>query len=823
MSNESLEINCLFDGEPNPFPIIAKFSDSVGLLKGFIKTDNSSELGGVDTRRITLWRVTIPLTPLAERKPITLKGLQEVGSSAVELDVVARLHQIFDVQPPLTAVHIIVQVQTLSVSEIIKKIIVHATESVIFPSGDIMPLKDRDFTVAVDMITKNVKFRHENNLSKANFHMIVSGGAPGIGKTRFGKELFNHLKDTWIPPEWKGCDLIFKYLRMDFGSGIKLTEEDVATDNPDIIIGTRIAFCFFIEGRYELSFAQFRNEIKSNINMFTIGNVMPAITENFQLQGNRRLFLFLHVDEFQLIDRWDLLHKDKRNQLLFKEMIGSLAPLMQPPGSSMFVQVFLSGTASRAIIAAKDPSRNSFRFVSTPLLSAKSVREIAGHYAKKYKAEKCECIANKWNLCRHFLQLLEDTGGLPRALELLFAWCFQIGGNGEKFFREIAKQNFDAIFGHIKSGLEAYYSIHGTVSANKSLALSLLHASIVGRPLSRGTLMDPNNVHSSVAHLEEDSHIILEACNPAGTQFTIKMPLFFICLYNDVLQVVDHKIEERLRVQNDLHWQGWELFLACFDAFRNNLLIDLGQQTARLSDLYPGAFGTQSTLDLELKLKRLSVSEAKEQYPSETLTDRITAKNIDWKSGDNVIVNGKSAPWGDAFIVRETSQGQWTISIHQGKFDYNSVEFTSKDLSAEHQKNLAGSSSAKLKPESRKTLMSYHHIAIIFTTQPFDDEVKQDDRLVISMDNFKEYFGPVFASHANFALTQINPNFSERARIKEYIPGIGDANAVEVVEKRPFTSLQDFYRKFPHARTAIRKYEDNHPGKKIKLNFYPFE
>ncbi|KAG0001404.1 hypothetical protein BGZ65_003519, partial [Modicella reniformis] len=39
------------------------------------------------------------------------------------------------------------------------------------------------------------------------------------------------------------------------------------------------------------------------------------------------------------------------------------------------------------------------------------------------------------------------------------------------------------------------------------------------------------------------------------------------------------------------------------------------------------------------------------------------------------------------------------------------------------------------------------------------EELLMDDCLVISESNFKDYFGPVFALHNNFALFRLNPNF----------------------------------------------------------------
>ncbi|GJJ68032.1 hypothetical protein EMPS_00378 [Entomortierella parvispora] len=487
--------------------------------------------------------------------------------------------------------------------------------------------------------------------------MVVSGGAPGIGKTRFGKDLFTYLEETWIPPEWTELNVLFEYLRMDFGNGIGLDKVDVMIDNPDVVFGHRIAYCFFIE------------------------------------------------------------KKD-----------------------------------STPSYYGSDGKRVSFGFVSTPLLSFKSVLEIAGYYSGKYNAEKYDCDANRWKHCRHFLQLLMDTGGLPRALELLFGVCFQFGGDGEGFFRDIYKQNFDAIFERTKIGLERRYKIYKSVQANRKLALMLLYISTIGHPVERKTLMDPDDQHSTIASLEQDTHIILDACDHSGTLFTVKMPLFFVCLYNDVLQLVDLELQDALRERHGMHWRDWEMFVAYFEVFRSNLLLDLGHQTANLSELYSGAFGTQATIDLEVKLRRLSVREAKEQFPCQTLTDRGTAQPIHWERGDNVIVNGKSDACGGVFIVRETVQGNMII-------DSNLVEFTPDNLLVEHRKNLDSSGRVNLNPVFRLSLKPYRHITLVFTTQPFDVEDMERDTLVVSMNNFKDYFGPIFAPHASFALALGNPNF----------------------------------------------------------------
>ena len=82
---------------------------------------------------------------------------------------------------------------------------------------DEMPFKDRDFDVPTEVISNNVNKQLGNWKSLTDFKILICGGAPGIGifgffpllkiipyrlfiiseilyigKTRFGRELFNH-------------------------------------------------------------------------------------------------------------------------------------------------------------------------------------------------------------------------------------------------------------------------------------------------------------------------------------------------------------------------------------------------------------------------------------------------------------------------------------------------------------------------------------------------------------------------------------------------------------------------------------------------------
>ncbi|GET00297.1 hypothetical protein GLOIN_2v1775729 [Rhizophagus clarus] len=91
------------------------------------------------------------------------------------------------------------------------------------------------------------------------------------------------------------------------------------------------------------------------------------------------------------------------------------------------------------------------------------------------------------------LQLLEDTGGLPRALEQLFIVCF--GPYGKEFFvrLETEKIVFVSIFYNVMSALDGQYNIKIYVRKNKQVALKLLSYCIEGTPISGEEILDKNS------------------------------------------------------------------------------------------------------------------------------------------------------------------------------------------------------------------------------------------------------------------------------------------------------------------------------------------
>ncbi|GBC06267.1 hypothetical protein RclHR1_06720003 [Rhizophagus clarus] len=103
-----------------------------------------------------------------------------------------------------------------------------------------IPLKDRDLPKIAAIIKRNVinnlRVDSLHSYAKTDFNILVCGGAPGIGKTQLGNELFHNI-------ETNGESLFdnitsfkrFEYIYLDFGNSIKLDERDYSLDNDNII------------------------------------------------------------------------------------------------------------------------------------------------------------------------------------------------------------------------------------------------------------------------------------------------------------------------------------------------------------------------------------------------------------------------------------------------------------------------------------------------------------------------------------------------------------------------------------------------------------
>jgi len=477
----------------------------------------------------------------------------------------------------------------------------------------------------------------------------------------------------------------------------------------------------------------------------------------------------------------------------------------------LIIQPFISGTSYKNVLQSKEPTMYTFEFIEAPLLSLGAVFKLIEYYAMQFGADPWE-----WKMQLPFLQLLGDMGGLPRAVSYLLEECF--GKNysrGKDFFQKISSTLFYPIFLKISVSITNKYGIEGFILKNKEAALQVINHAIKNISVSRDTVLGS----VAIEKMELDGHIFLHKIK---TDYYFRMPFLFLFIYNEYLRIIPRELAElAFNHEKKVMWQDWEFFNAIFQVFMNNLLIyEKRNIYLSLGDFYYKADGQRDTKNLCFKLDSLELVPVAHRFPSNTqqLIHKDTSEVIDWTKCQHLLLNGKSAEFGDTVLFRvaenQTSQKYFgrpvnTIIISgQQKWDYNGKDFTLEQALNEHNKALKTAKEEGL-PESCGI------ITVIFTTQPFPKDKIQfipNDILIIHQGNFKDYYGP-FATRAAFSIAHtLNPNFADIPHL-QVLEGVGEETAKLIVverQKRPFTSADDFYNRIKRAKLNQQ------------LSFFPF-
>ncbi|CAI2163645.1 12433_t:CDS:2 [Funneliformis geosporum] len=658
-----------------------------------------------------------------------------------------------------------------------------------------MPLKERDINESLMVFNSNVNNSFDPTTSKSNFDFLVCSGAAGIGKTRWGKEFFNSIERDWKPPSkpqdwednlWSWKEPHFLYLFLDFVNGVRLSDLDV-NQSASIILGLRIAYDYF--ARDKMSFEAFQFQALYFIDRFRINCVLSWIQESLNLRPEQKLIIILHIDEYQEIftfeDNWKAGLTDKG---LFKEILYALGPLMIDSNIKYYVQTFLSGTVTRDVTKNFKPTEYSFKFVQCPLLSTKSIIEIVDYFAKQVDKE------GYWMSNTKFLQLLYDTGGLPRALETVLEECYK----RESFFLKLKDKNFtlfNDMFHAIINSLTKKYKLDKFIGNNHKASYQLLYYCIGAIPVQLDTIISKVPMVLTIENMERDGFLILTSDGP---NYLIEMPFYFIYIYNTWLNIIPATIHKTFQPDSKMAWDTWEIFVANYEIFRNNLLVELEHyKEIPLRKFYRGAIGKDSVLNIWIRLEKLDLCDAKNQFPKTGLPINRSNNEV-MKLDGLVFINGHSAKFADVFLVRKTVPENKNLIIgFQQKWYTTSKELTIDDIKDECNKNNNAFKHTKDR-DLKKFLKKSIIVTVIFTSRPFKANPKDlpNNCLVISKENFKQYFGPLFSSRLTFdIINNLNINSAEPKRIAEAINGIGEILSKAIYDNRPYKSVNDLIEK----------------------------
>ncbi|KAG0247163.1 hypothetical protein BG011_001931, partial [Mortierella polycephala] len=398
MTDNHLTLFCLVDGETtsNAFPVKIASDDTVGGLKELIKAESAMKFKDVNANDLTLWRVSIPVSDDDDEILILLNNVTDKDKK--KLGPTTRLSKLFPESPDVNTyilvqrpppVHAPIPARDFTapsdkicpgIMDVIKR--VQGTFHPCSPRSDsarqlssIMPLQERPMDAAIDRVVENVgtclSWRSDRLPAKAESSFLVCSGTAGIGKTRYGRELYDTLRRRLSEEaKAKGNDYspYYHYMLLDFAVDAKLGPIDTCLD-ADTVLGLRLAYTHFFHGRYYEGFLDFCYRTVNYRGLFTISNVIIAIRQDLKQPAHQPFFLFLHIDEFQRIfdHRWEgtpkghmlaslpntgfrlagdtTEHHTNEGLRLFQDMMCSLGAFMSGAIGPHMIQTFLSGTA----------------------------------------------------------------------------------------------------------------------------------------------------------------------------------------------------------------------------------------------------------------------------------------------------------------------------------------------------------------------------------------------------------------------------------------------------------------------------------------------
>ncbi|KAK5809565.1 hypothetical protein F5H01DRAFT_349601 [Linnemannia elongata] len=369
--------------------------------------------------------------------------------------------------------------------------------------------------------------------------------------------------------------------------------------------------------------------------------------------------------------------------------------------------------------------------------------------------------------------------------------------------------NADRIFNKVANNLDNYYSITTFVETHKELVRALVRLCILQQSSPRTLAPSDQFPALTLDVLERETHTILEDSNEGRGQVLVRIPFFFLHIYNTTIDEVRNRLGSAFLHdwEKDHEWGFFERIIAEYETLRTNLLIGDGHVAATLGDIYKGVLGRAETLGRTVKLKKLSVITAAHRFPeSGGLTVGEQEQGLDWRS-DVVIKNADGAQFGDVCVYRESadSEGENLLCALQAK---------------------------KLGSPLSASLLTTLIITILISTADVTDPAFQllggesfpEDCLLIYRGNFNEFFGDAFSISAALAVSKdLNWNFATRETLKKK-HWLGDEEVDRILENMPYRSYNDLIQKVPSMRSKVLEkemgflpYQDFQPEKRRRV------
>jgi hypothetical protein len=710
--------------------------------------------------------------------------------------------------------------------------------------GAKFPLENRTVTEVVlwDWLTAHYA-SHKFGKKDRNYHPLpLISGAPGIGKTAVLQAALQLMKNEAKrrgQTKWKELESLTDAavnVTVTFSNGASVSHD--VRNGPEACLALRVLYRYFVEGG--LPFGSFLTQI-GDVSGLTLYNTLACIKADRVSKGQTGdLLIYVGIDEFGKVLGLSVANAPPHgpNEFLKRLVLAAGTCLCDPPPGVIFVTMF-AGTCmepiSKIIRDSSHPSCN------VPLPMLEYINALAIVESLKWPPT--------WKTCAPFLRCLSDNSRWGRAVEVFL----------EVVDRQIiAAPTFDfnsldylSIMEKTRSRLTERYQLSSFGPYLKDIVAAIFLQKLVSHqiPLTWndckwgdletcgaialvpvGTSYDqPISRHFDDGVIEEKDCVLPTSGTGAGL-FMVDLPFTLLrCImmytYPDSSPDVLGSVASLLRsadTQNDFWWQSWEDFHANFIAARAQLLVmnnnahsQHSSCTTTVSQLYRGAYQSKSvqTKPAIVLPRTLKVVNVLQRYPDTTTTphDVDSGQPVDCMQGDVVVKNGKGGPF-DVFAA-------WVMG------DTNLVVC---DQLKKLESGTSGSTitAAMLIDELKKTKDALHAAGLmnftfgLFSDKPYDGEPTDnnlpDGCILVCRQNFRKFYGSIFADRAAFAASRslVNVN-SAPWHLLQLLAGIGPARARNIIEQRckgHFTSFDDLRARVAGVPASLKDVVDFQSG-----------
>ncbi|KAM9989336.1 hypothetical protein ACTFIY_005368 [Dictyostelium cf. discoideum] len=393
----------------------------------------------------------------------------------------------------------------------------------------LLPIKDREnqFKEIENYSIKMFNYFITNNKERVNHYFLQCLTGSGIGKTRFGKECWNFLKNNQWNNNNKELAETMKnlmYIFIDFnGGGDAISIEEVKENTCEVALAKRL----FTRGVLGLSLSRSQlNLFKEEKHLFTVKNVLHYISRlnssDHGHGGTNTLSILIHIDEFPMAHEIACIH----NAHYIKQMIELLGfyrcngtDQSDASLSNVFIIPLLTGTTT-ILQHEIHLSKWFHKSITLTPLCYESSKEIIKH---RFNIPKLQNKPTTILEDKLFIIFIRDLGVIPRYLQ----WLLDL-----ELMKNIEKEDIDIPSFISGLGIELAKTVQSVKIDDNKFWETILYLSICRIPVGWNTIV----CDKTIEYWSYTGHLFLQY-DEAVKGNVIFVPIFDLYIIAQKLEI----------------------------------------------------------------------------------------------------------------------------------------------------------------------------------------------------------------------------------------------------------------------------------------------